>query len=141
MWPILATTASAFSTRPVKSSTSSATMGPDWVNSTIRPLTMDNAGNLLVLDEKNFRVQMFTTRGVFKNKFGKRGTGRGEFGSPWGVATDSKRNVFVTDRNLRVQVFDPDGYYITEFGTPIGNYKIAPALLGDRHRRRQYGCT
>jgi len=92
--------------------------------------TMDNAGNLLVVDEKNYRVQIFNGRGIFKNKFGKRGTGRGEFASPWAVATDSKRNIFVTDRNLRVQVFDPDTYYITEFGTPTGNYKVAPRYYG-----------
>ncbi len=92
-------------------------------------VTMDNASNLMVVDEKNYRVQMFNHRGVFKNKFGKRGTGRGEFSSPMGIAVDSKRNVFVTDRNLRVQVFDPDGYYITEFGTPPA-YKIAPRYYG-----------
>ncbi|HEY5039302.1 MAG TPA: hypothetical protein VIJ93_09550, partial [bacterium] len=67
---------------------------------------------------------------VFKNKFGKRGTGRGEFAAPLGVAVDSKRNVFVTDRDMRIQVFDPEGYYLTEFGTPAGNYKIAPKYSG-----------
>ncbi len=93
-------------------------------------LTMDNASNLLVVDEKNYRVQIFTHKGVFKNKFGKRGTSRGEFNSPTGVITDSKRNIFVTDRDLRIQVFDPEGYYLTEFGTPVGNYKIAPKYYG-----------
>ncbi len=93
-------------------------------------LTIDNASNLLVVDEKNYRIQIFTYRGVFKNKFGKRGTGRGEFASPTCVATDSKRNIFVTDRDPRIQVFDPEGYYLTEFGMPQGNYKIAPKYYG-----------
>jgi DNA-binding beta-propeller fold protein YncE len=91
---------------------------------------MDVAGNLLVVDEKNYRVQIFSARGVFKNKFGKRGTGRGEFSAPIGVATDTKRNIFVTDRDLRIQIFDSEGYYLTEFGTPTGNYKIAPKYYG-----------
>ncbi len=93
-------------------------------------ITLDNASNLLVVDEKNYRVQIFTYRGVFKNKFGKRGSSRGEFSSPIGIATDSKRNIFVSDRDLRIQIFDPEGYYLTEFGTPQGNYKIAPKYYG-----------
>jgi DNA-binding beta-propeller fold protein YncE len=93
-------------------------------------LAIDNASNLLIVDEKNYRVQIFTHRGVFKNKFGKRGTGRGEFQAPVGVAIDSKRNIFVTDRDVRIQVFDPEGYYLTEFGMPQGNYKIAPKYYG-----------
>ncbi len=93
-------------------------------------LALDNAQNLLVVDEKNYRVQIFSTKGVFKNKFGKRGTGRGEFAAPVDVATDSKRNIFVTDRDMRIQVFDPEGYYLTEFGTPQGNYKNAPKYYG-----------
>lgn len=93
-------------------------------------LTLDNESNLMVVDEKNYRVQIFTQKGVYKNKFGKRGTGRGEFLSPMGIATDSKRNIFVTDRDSRIQVFDPEGYYITEFGLPQGNYKIAPKYYG-----------
>jgi serine/threonine-protein kinase len=93
-------------------------------------IVMDNAGNLLVVDEKNYRVQIFTAKGAFKNKFGKRGTSRGEFMAPVGIAVDSKRNIFVTDRDMRIQVFDPEGYYLTEFGTPQGNYKIAPKYYG-----------
>lgn len=93
-------------------------------------LAIDPASNLLVVDEKNYRVQIFTCRGVFKNKFGKRGNGRGEFSSPMGVAVDSKRNIFVTDRDLRIQIFDPEGYYLTEFGTPLTPYKIAPKYYG-----------
>jgi DNA-binding beta-propeller fold protein YncE len=82
------------------------------------------------VDEKNYRVQIFTAKGAFKNKFGKRGTSRGEFMAPVGIAVDSKRNIFVTDRDMRIQVFDPEGYYLTEFGTPQGNYKIAPKYYG-----------
>jgi DNA-binding beta-propeller fold protein YncE len=82
------------------------------------------------VDEKNFRIQIFTQKGVYKNKFGKRGTGRSEFLSPMGVVTDSKRNIFVTDRDARIQIFDAEGYYLTEFGTPQGNYKILPKYYG-----------
>lgn len=93
-------------------------------------LTVDSSNQLLVVDQKNYRIQVFTTRGVFKLRFGKRGTGRGEFNMPTDIATDSAGNIFVTDQNLRVQVFDPQGYYITEFGTPPGGYKTAPRYFG-----------
>jgi hypothetical protein len=31
---------------------------------------------------------------------------------------------------MRIQIFDPEGYYLTEFGTPQGNYKAAPKYYG-----------
>lgn len=93
-------------------------------------MAFDPNQQLLVVDQKNYRVQVFTHRGVFKFRFGKRGTGRGEFNMPTAVASDSAGNLFVTDQNLRVQVFDPQGYYMTEFGTPSGPYKTPPRYYG-----------
>lgn len=93
-------------------------------------LTIDADSNVLVVDEKNYRVQIFTPKGIYKNKFGKRGSGRGEFMSPAAVATDSKRNIFVTDKDARIQIFDAEGYYLSEFGAPQGNYKISPKYCG-----------
>jgi DNA-binding beta-propeller fold protein YncE len=50
-------------------------------------------------------------------KFGKSGTGNGEFNTPLELAIDSSDNIFVVDQgNNRVQVFNRDGGYITQFG-------------------------
>jgi sugar lactone lactonase YvrE len=41
----------------------------------------------------------------------------GDFGAPQGVAVDADGNVFVTDTlNNRVEIFDADGAFISEFG-------------------------
>ena len=41
----------------------------------------------------------------------------GDFGAPQGVAVDGDGNVYVTDTmNNRVEIFDADGYFISEFG-------------------------
>jgi sugar lactone lactonase YvrE len=44
-------------------------------------------------------------------------TSPGDFGAPQGVAVDSDGNVYVTDTmNNRVEIFDADGNFISEFG-------------------------
>ena len=49
--------------------------------------------------------------------WGQEGNGKGEFKKPWGVALDSKDNVYVSDRTLpRVQKFDSNGTFIDMWG-------------------------
>jgi DNA-binding beta-propeller fold protein YncE len=46
-------------------------------------------------------------------------TSPGDFGAPQGVALDSDGNVYVTDTmNNRVEIFDADGNFISQFGKP-----------------------
>ena len=41
----------------------------------------------------------------------------GQFRSPWGIAVDGQGDVFVTDTaNQRIQKFDRDGNFITQWG-------------------------
>jgi DNA-binding beta-propeller fold protein YncE len=48
---------------------------------------------------------------------GGRGTGKGEFDSPHGIAADSKGNIFVADTNNgRIEKFSPSGVYIGSLG-------------------------
>ena len=56
------------------------------------------------------RIQKLTTGGKFLHKFGKEGSGKGQFRCPNSVVVDSKNRVIVSDRdNSRVQVFSQDG--------------------------------
>jgi DNA-binding beta-propeller fold protein YncE len=49
---------------------------------------------------------------------GGRGTGKGEFDSPTGIAVDSSGNVLVADTmNGRIQKFSPNGTFVTSIGT------------------------
>ena len=50
-------------------------------------------------------------------KFGTYGTGDGQFNNPIEIAIDSSDTLFITDdKNNRVQIFNSDGGYITQFG-------------------------
>jgi sugar lactone lactonase YvrE len=70
------------------------------------------------------RVLKFDKTGKFIKAWGKRGNGPGEFIQPHALAFDSKGRLFVGDRsNNRIQIFDQDGTYITEwtqFSRPSG---------------------
>jgi DNA-binding beta-propeller fold protein YncE len=49
--------------------------------------------------------------------WGKEGSGKGQFQSPTSASQDRNGNVYVVDQgNHRIQIFKPDGTYITEFG-------------------------
>src|SRR5258706_3669510 len=62
-----------------------------------RDLGVDSAGNVLVVDMRNYRIQKFSPDGQFLMKFGSQGTGKGEFNDPTGIAVDPKDNVYVAD--------------------------------------------
>jgi sugar lactone lactonase YvrE len=74
----------------------------------------------------NARMVKFTKDGKFIKAWGHRGTGPGEFETPHMLAMDSLGRLFVADRgNSRIQIFDQDGRYLTEwkqFGRPSGVY-------------------
>jgi hypothetical protein len=51
------------------------------------------------------------------NEFGALGSEPGQLDAPWGIAVDGQDRIFVVDSfNLRVQVFEGDGTFITTFG-------------------------
>ncbi|XP_035700362.1 RING finger protein nhl-1-like [Branchiostoma floridae] len=55
-----------------------------------------------------------------KVRFGGRGSGRGEFKWPYGVAVSQDNEVYIADKgNKRIQVFTMDGAYIREFTTTM----------------------
>ncbi|XP_078661150.1 uncharacterized protein LOC144905383 [Branchiostoma floridae x Branchiostoma belcheri] len=57
---------------------------------------------------------------VRKVSFGGRGSGRGEFRGPYGVAVSQDNKVHIADcYNSRIQVFRMDGVYIREFTTTL----------------------
>ena len=63
----------------------------------------------------NTRVMKFDREGKFLFQWGTPGNGPGEFDLPHGVALDSHR-VYVADRsNARVQIFDMNGTFFTQW--------------------------
>jgi len=80
-------------------------------------------GDILVLDSGNGRIQRFGADGKFISKFGKIGTGDGQFqtiqfdGGAGGLAVDEDGNIYVSDSwNYRIQKFDSTGKLLTKWG-------------------------
>jgi DNA-binding beta-propeller fold protein YncE len=64
----------------------------------------------------NNAIFKFDRTGKLIKQWGKLGTGPGEFDQPHALAFDSKGLLYVADRNNnRIQVFDQDGNYKTEY--------------------------
>ncbi|MEK7630504.1 MAG: 6-bladed beta-propeller [Patescibacteria group bacterium] len=80
-------------------------------------LAVDAADNVYVTERENFRVQKFTSDGVFLGSWGSYGAGDGQFDTPSGVATDGT-HVYVTDRlNHRIHKFTTAGTFVLVWGT------------------------
>ena len=63
-------------------------------------------------------IDVFDCEGKFLKEIGKRGTGKGEFSYPSGLAIDKTGHLVVADYN-GVQVFTLDGMFVTKFGSNV----------------------
>lgn len=74
----------------------------------------------------NSRIVKFSSDGRYLTAWGKKGKAAGEFDAPHSLAIDAQGQVYVGDReNYRVQIFDPNGKFISEWthlGSPWGLY-------------------
>jgi DNA-binding beta-propeller fold protein YncE len=85
-------------------------------------LAVDSAGNVYVGDDGNYRIQKFNSSGTFLSKFGSFGYGDGRFSFLMYLAVDGHDNIYVGDPEYsphidRIQKFNSDGTYITQFGS------------------------
>lgn len=73
---------------------------------------------LYATDVAGHCVVAFDLRGNRLLRFGRRGTGPGEFNYPTHAATDERGHLLITDSlNSRVQVFDAEGHFQSEIGS------------------------
>ena len=74
-------------------------------------------GDLYVSDGYgNCRVHQFSSSGQLKRSWGAPGRSPGEFYLPHGIAVAADGRVFVCDRESdRIQIFSPDGEYLSEW--------------------------
>ena len=62
--------------------------------------------------------ETFTTSPAYSSQFGTKGTGNGQFNSPFGIAVEPSGNFWVADLyNNRVQKFNSNGEYLSQFGS------------------------
>lgn len=76
-----------------------------------------SSGDLFVSDGyRNTRVHKFSQEGKCLFSWGELGTGPGQFALPHCVRVDRHNRVWVCDReNHRIQIFDTDGNYLSEW--------------------------
>lgn len=98
--------------------------GPRWFTH-LFGVTVDPDGKRLYaidsgeVGKAEARVRVFAARdGRHLFDFGTRGSGPGEFNTPYDLAVGSAGQLYVTDSgNFRVQIFDHQGKYLNSFGT------------------------
>ena len=77
---------------------------------------------LIVSDNGEHCIKVFDRNGNPQYKFGKKGSGDGEFHSPSGMAVNKSGHLMVCDDfNHRVQVFELNGKFIGKFGREGSN--------------------
>lgn len=107
-------------------------------------LFRSRAGELVVTDSLNFRVQIFDERdGKPLARFGHHGDGSGDIAMPKGVAVDADGAIYVVDAVFdNVQLFDRDGTFLLTLGqrgVELGEFWLpSGATIGAD--RRLYVC-
>ncbi len=111
-------------------------------------IAVDSKGNVYVADNGNNRVQKFDNNGTRSfNLFGNQGGGKTDsknigFEQPTGIAVDFKGDVYIADNgNNRVQKFDSDGHYITQWGsnlTKLGQFDNPQGIALDPKTEHTY---
>ena len=79
-------------------------------------VAVNEKNEIAVTDNKNNRIQVFSSNGTHLRSFGRKGDQQGEFNKLTGIAFHND-NIIVADRdNHRVQLFSDQGEYLGQFG-------------------------
>ena len=88
-----------------------------------RGIAVADDGTTYVVDSGNNRIQVFDAEGEFQFMFGEPGTGPGQLGQftggqggAGGIAVTEDRVYLADTWNHRIQVFDRNGLYLSEWG-------------------------
>ncbi len=98
-----------------------------------------DAGELIVVDALNFRVQAFDRAGTFKYAIGQIGDSDGAMFRNKAVSVDSEGDLYVVDALWGVvQVFNRQSellYYFGTKGTHAGQFQLPSGMFIDREDR------
>ena len=91
--------------------------GPLQFNSPVDIALNASINKVYVLNQGSHHVQVLNSDLTFSSIFGKKGSRKGQFDYPRGIACDSTGKVYVVDtRNHRIQVFTAEGDFLRMFG-------------------------
>ena len=81
-------------------------------------LAIGRDNNIYVLNPQESSVYHFSGNGTFLSKWGRPGSGDGEFRYPSGITTDGRGYVYVSDyANNEIQKFTSNGTFVTKWGS------------------------
>ncbi|MBD3413208.1 MAG: PEGA domain-containing protein [Candidatus Aminicenantes bacterium] len=94
-------------------------------------ITLDQQGNIFVIDESNLKIKKFNSEGTLTRDLEDNKKDLNKLKSPFGIAVDNEGYLYVTDiKKHCVMKFDPDGHFVLkwgkegagddEFNTPLG---------------------
>jgi DNA-binding beta-propeller fold protein YncE len=102
-------------------------------------LALTPAGDVVVTDALNFRVEVLGADGQYRRQIGRIGDGAGNFAAPKGVAVDREGHIYVADAMFdAVQIFDAEGRLLLGFGEQgqqAGQFWIPNGLYIDDDQR------
>ena len=87
-------------------------------------------GSVYVADYENYRVQKFTSEGVFVTKWGTQGWGGVAFLQPLGVSVAPDGSVYVADQSIGVQKFTSEGVVISDWDNRPTDERVWHATSG-----------
>ena len=104
--------------------------------------TVGNGGNKLLefFDPfgNNHCIRVFTAKGQFLRKFGKKGSGNGDLNCPTSISIDSENVVYVAEEeNHCISVFTCEGKFLTSFGSKgsgPGQFRYPCGIAVDKNR-------
>ncbi|MBM3213198.1 hypothetical protein FJZ33_13320, partial [Candidatus Poribacteria bacterium] len=83
-------------------------------------IAVDSKDNIYVSNFSNHNIYKLDFSGNVAAVFGEEGVSKGKFQNPGGLALDKFGYLYVVDRgNRRVQIFNPEGIFITESGQSL----------------------
>ena len=99
-------------------------------------IATNSEGEILVCDQDNHRIQIFSKDGQHLRQFGSKGNEDGQFNQPRDVSIDPRNDqIIVVDTwNHRIQIFDSQGHFIRKFGSKgieDGQFQYPSAIVID----------
>lgn len=93
--------------------------------------------SLYVLDDKHYKINVYSGSGVFSFSFGSYGKSAGRFLSPEKIIVDRLKRIIVCDKDKNAAlVFNSKGEYIESYGNILGtNFIPHYGLYADLHEK------
>ncbi len=88
--------------------------------SSLRGVTIDNRGQMVVIEGDGRCVSVLTMQGEKVRTFGTKGSGNGQLTGAYGVTVDKDDNIYMYALdygNNRIQKFDSQGVFVSKVGT------------------------